>query len=178
MASDELTVVAGPRLGGENRLGRRASQHEAFEALGSFLLPCAVTRVSLLAVGCLRGATPRGQPWTPTVTLPQGRHGLRAWRMAVLSPFRELSLCRHVHHELWRSVLLDSTPIIAATTCHQRSYVERYSRAIVGFARGAYDRHRRSPGQGRSAPHRPMAALDAAGDGDGLASGTPMADLY
>ena len=117
-----------PRLGGENRLGRRASQHEEFEALGSFLLPCAVTRVSLLAVWCLLSATPGGQPWTPTVTLPQGRNGLSAWRMAVLSTFREFSLCRQVHGELMRSTLLDLTPIISATICHQRGYVERYSR--------------------------------------------------
>src|SRR6266446_1350056 len=48
--------------------------------------------------------------------------------MAVLSTFREPSLCRHVHRELLRSVLLDVTPIIAATACHQRNYVERYSR--------------------------------------------------
>jgi hypothetical protein len=27
-----------------------------------------------------------------------------------------------------RSVLLDVTPIIAATACHQRNYVKRYSR--------------------------------------------------
>ena len=51
-----------------------------------------------------------------------------AWRMAVLWTFREPSLCRHVHRELLRSVLLDVTPIIAATACHQRNYVERYSR--------------------------------------------------
>src|SRR2546430_390055 len=49
--------------------------------------------------------------------------------MAVLSTFREPSLCRHVHHELLRSVLLDLTPIIAPTACHQRNYVERYSRS-------------------------------------------------
>src|SRR5215468_1990214 len=128
IAADELTVVARPRLGGENSIGRRASQHEEFEALGSFLLPCAVTRGALLAVWCLRGATPRGQPWTPTVTLPQGRNGLSAWRMAVLSTFCEPSLCRHVHGELMRSALLDLTPIILLTPFHQRDYVERYSR--------------------------------------------------
>ena len=42
--------------------------------------------------------------------------------------FRVPSLCRHVHRALWRSVLLDVPPIIAATACHQRNYVERYSR--------------------------------------------------
>jgi hypothetical protein len=34
-----------------------------------------------------------------------------------------------VHRELMRSVWLDLTPIIAATACHQRNYVERYSRS-------------------------------------------------
>ena len=62
------------------------------------------------------------------MTLPPRRNGLIAWRMAGLSTFREPSLCRHVHRELLRSVLLDLTPIIAATTCHQKNYVERYSR--------------------------------------------------
>ena len=43
---------------------------------------------------------------------------LNARRMAVLETFREPSLGRHVHRELLRSVLLDLTPIIAATACH------------------------------------------------------------
>src|SRR5262249_4742541 len=51
--------------------------------------------------------------------------------MAVLSTFCEPSLWHHVHRELWRSVLLDVTPIISATACHQRNYVERYSRFTV-----------------------------------------------
>ena len=88
-------------------------------------------RVSLSARGCLSGATPRGQPWTAAVPLSPGRNGLNAWRMTVLSTCREPSLCRHVHHELLRSVLLDLTSTIAATTCHQRNDVERYCRSIV-----------------------------------------------
>jgi hypothetical protein len=40
------------------------------------------------------------------------------------------SLGRHVHRELLRSVWLDVTPIISATACYQRNYVERYSRYI------------------------------------------------
>src|SRR5262249_29360246 len=86
-------------------------------------------RVSQVARGGLIGATPRGQPWTSAVTLPPGRNGLIVWRMAVLSTFREPSLCRPVPRELFRSVLLYLTPIIAATACHQRNYVERYSRS-------------------------------------------------
>ena len=52
--------------------------------MGSLLLPCAATEVSLGVVWCLSGATPRGQPWSFAVTLPPGRRGLRARRMAVL----------------------------------------------------------------------------------------------
>jgi len=130
-ASDELPVVVRARRGGEKSIGRRASHHEECEALGSLLLPCAGTRVSLRAVWCLLGATPRGEPWTPTVTLLQGCNGLSAWRMAVLSPCREISLCRHVHRALLRSVWLDVPPILPATACHQRNYVERYSRANI-----------------------------------------------
>ena len=85
-------------------------------------------RVSQIAREGLIGATPRGQPWTSAVTLPPGRSGLIAWRIAVLSTCRAPSLCRHVHRALLRSVLLDVTPIISATACLQRNYVERYSR--------------------------------------------------
>src|SRR5438132_3581555 len=85
-------------------------------------------RVSQIARGGLIGATPRGQPWTSAVTLLPGRNGLSAWRMAALWTFRASSLCRHVHRELLRSAWLDLSPIIAATACHQRNYVERYSR--------------------------------------------------
>ena len=111
--------MGGPRI---TRNGR---------AMESFLLPCVATGVSLLAVWCLSGATPRGQPWTSAVILPHGRNGLNARRMAVLSTFCEPSLWHHVHRELWRSVLLDVTPIISATACHQRNYVERYSRSML-----------------------------------------------
>jgi hypothetical protein len=123
--------VARPWPGGEKRRGEQASLHEELEAIRPLLLPCAATGVCLLAVWCLIGATPRGQPWTPAVTLPQGCDGLSARRMALLSTFREPSLGRHVHRELLRSVLLDVTPIIAVTACHQRNYVERYSRFML-----------------------------------------------
>jgi hypothetical protein len=59
----------------------------------SLLLPYVATGVSLLAVWCLIGATPRGQPWTSAVTLPHGRNGLSARRMAVLYTLRAPSLC-------------------------------------------------------------------------------------
>src|SRR6266851_5926949 len=91
--------------------------------------PVCTPGLSLLARGCLIGATPRGQPWTSAVTLPHGRNGLSARRMAaVLYTFRAPSLCRQGHREFMRSAWLDLTPIIPATACHQRNYVERYSR--------------------------------------------------
>jgi hypothetical protein len=96
--------------------------------MASLLRPCVATGVSPLAVSCLSGATPRGQPWTSAVTHPHGRNGLNARRMAVLSTCHEPSLGRHVHRALLRSVLLALTPIISATACHQRNDVERYSR--------------------------------------------------
>ena len=40
-------------------------------------------RVSQIARGGLIGAPPRGQPWTSAGTLPPGRNGLRARRLAV-----------------------------------------------------------------------------------------------
>jgi hypothetical protein len=51
----------------------------------SLLLPYATTGLSLIAGGCLIGATPRGQPWTPAMMLPHGCQGLRVRRMTVLS---------------------------------------------------------------------------------------------
>ena len=109
----------------------QVSHHEEFEAIRLFLLPCATTELSLIAMWRLSGATSRGQPWTPAVTRPHGRDGLSARRMAVLWTFREPSLCRHVHRELLRNAVLDVTPRIPTTACHQRNYVERYS----GFRR-------------------------------------------
>src|SRR5438093_7560971 len=50
--------------------------------------------------------------------------------MGVLWTFREPSLCRHVRRELMRNALRDFTPIIPTTACHQRNYVETYSRFI------------------------------------------------
>jgi len=52
--------------------------------------------------------------------------------MAMLWTFHALSLCRHVYRELLRSAVLDVHPIIPATACHQRNYVERYSRYQFG----------------------------------------------
>src|SRR5207249_2894631 len=53
--------------------GHRITRNGA--ALESFLLTCATTELSLIAMWRLIGATPRGQPWTPAVTLLHGRDG-------------------------------------------------------------------------------------------------------
>src|SRR5712691_2677092 len=98
------------------------------EAMGSFLLPCAHPGVSQIARGGPDRCTSSGAAVDVCSDAPAWRNGLNAWRMAVLWTFRAPSLCRHMHRELSRSVLLDLTPIIAATACHQRNYVERYSR--------------------------------------------------
>ena len=103
--------MARPWPGGEKRIGGWASHHEESEAIGAFLLPCVATGVSLLVVGGRSGATPRGQPWTSAVTLPQGRNGLSARRRAVLWTLRASSLGRHVRRVLMRNAWLDFTPI-------------------------------------------------------------------
>src|SRR5215471_11739163 len=95
-----------------------------------------VTGASPIARGYLSGATPWGQPWTPTVPLPHRCDGLSAQRMAVLWTFCAPSLCRHVCGELLRNALCDFTLILPTTACHQRNYVETYSR----FIRETYQR--------------------------------------
>ena len=92
----QASSVERPLPGGEKRTAGRASHHEALCSGWGVSPPVWTTRLSLTAVRSLIGATPRGQPWTPAVTLPHGREGLSARRMAVLCTFREPSLCRHV----------------------------------------------------------------------------------
>jgi hypothetical protein len=98
--------------------------------MGSFLLTCATTWLTLIAGWCLMGATPRGQPWTPALTLPHVRDGLSVLLMAVLCPFRRPSMCRPMHRPFMRNKLLDLTTIVPATACHQRNDIETYSRSI------------------------------------------------
>ena len=57
------------------------------EAMGFVSPPVCLTGLSLIAIGCLIGATPRGQPWTLALMLSHGRGGLRARRMAVFCTF-------------------------------------------------------------------------------------------
>ena len=96
--------------------------------------PVCAPGVSQIARGGLIGATPRRQPWTSAGTLPHRRTGLNARRMAVWWTFRAPSLGRQAHRELLRCVWLDVPPIMPATACHQRNYVERYSRSNVTCA--------------------------------------------
>ena len=97
----------------------------------SWLLTCATPWLALISGWCLIGATHRGQPWTPAVTLPHRRDGLSALLMAVLWTFRRSTMCRHVHREFMRNELFDLTTIVPATACLQRNYVRTYSRFMV-----------------------------------------------
>jgi hypothetical protein len=103
-------VVARPWPGGEKRSSGRASHPEEGEAMASLLLPCVATRVSLRALWCLSGATPRGQPWPSAVTLPPGRDGLSVRRMTALWTFHASSPGCHVPREFLRTALSDVTP--------------------------------------------------------------------
>ena len=53
--------------------------------MGSFLLPCVTTGLSLNTVWCLSGATPRGQPWTPAMAAGLTDH---VWTLKEVLMFR------------------------------------------------------------------------------------------
>jgi hypothetical protein len=99
--------------------------------MGSFLLSYATAELSLRAVWCLIGATPRGQHWTPAVTLPHMGCGLGVRRMAVLCTCSMPSMYRSVPHQLMRNKLHNFTTIVSVTVYYQGSYVETYSRFIL-----------------------------------------------
>jgi hypothetical protein len=82
-----------------------ASRHEDLVSDGVVAPPVCDPRVVLLAMWCLLGATHRGQPWTPALTLPHGRDGLSVRLMAVLCTCSRPSRCRHVHRQLMRNEL-------------------------------------------------------------------------
>src|SRR5262245_15292691 len=87
---------------------------------------------------------------------PHGCYGLSARRMVVLWTFREPALCRRVHRAFMRNALLDYTPIIPATACHQGSYVETYSRSILMTSLAATE----SRGPGRCGGHGSVRSPD------------------
>ena len=110
--------------------GQRITRH--CEAMRSLLLPYATTGLSLIAGGCLIGATPRGQPRMPAMMLPHGYEGLRVRRRTVLWTFRRPFMGRPVPRQLLRNALLDLTTIVPATAYHRRSY----TRDTVGITNG------------------------------------------
>ena len=114
---------------------RRAAPPVAWCGHGVVAPPVCAAGVSLLARGGRSGATPRGQPWTSAVTLLLGCNGRSARRMVVLGAFRVPSLGRHVPRECLRSAWRDLTPLMSATACHQRNYVERYSRCTSALVK-------------------------------------------
>src|SRR5438552_3851905 len=97
--------------------------------MASSLLPCATTGLSRIAGWCVIGETPWGQLWTPVLTLPHVRDGLRVLLMAVLCTFRRPFIGRPVPRQFMRNALLDLTTLVSATAYHRRSYAERYSRS-------------------------------------------------
>src|SRR5438309_1665352 len=71
--------------------------------------------------------------------LLHGCDGLSARRMAVLWTFCGPSLCRHGRRELLRNTVLDFTPLMPATACHQRNNVETYSRYSAEVSNHRYE---------------------------------------
>src|SRR6516164_7386768 len=94
----------------------------------AFLLTCATTWLSLIAVWFVLNATHRGQQEVSALTLSHVRYGLSALLMSVLCTFRRPSMCLQVHHELPRNAWRDLTTIIPIRPYHKRSYVEPCSR--------------------------------------------------
>jgi hypothetical protein len=82
-------------------------------------------------LGGARSGNSLGSAWTPVLTLPHRRDGLRVLLMAVLCPFHRLSMCRPVHRQFLRNALLDLTTIVPTTAYHQSNYAETYSRSMV-----------------------------------------------
>src|SRR6266571_2518905 len=79
----QASSVERPLPGGAKRTAGRASHHEEWCSDWVVSPPVWTAGLSLIAVWGMSGATPRGQPWTPAVTLPHSRHGLSVRRMAV-----------------------------------------------------------------------------------------------
>ncbi len=108
--------------------GQRITRH--CEAMRSLLLPYATTGLSLIAGGCLIGATPRGQPRMPAMMLPHGYEGLRVRRRTVLWTFRRPFMGRPVPRQLLRNALLDLTTIVPATAYHRRNQLPPAKRVV------------------------------------------------
>jgi len=85
-SKNDNPFILAPKLR-EPRDGR-ASPPVVWWGDGVVAPPVCATGLSLIARGRLIDATPRGQPWTPAVTLPQGRTGRSVRRMTVWWTFR------------------------------------------------------------------------------------------
>ena len=70
-----------------------------------FEFPILPTWLSRIAVGFSLGATHQGQPWTPALTLPHLRYGLRVLRIEVFGTFCMPSMCRHARRQFMRHEL-------------------------------------------------------------------------
>ena len=79
------------------------------------LLTCSTPWWSLLSVWFVIGETPRGQPWTPALTLPHVRDGLSVLLLEVFWTFRMPSICRQVHRQLMCNALPTFTTIVPTT---------------------------------------------------------------
>ena len=119
MASKEHPVR---RRQQERRVGRASRGRVRRE--GRFLPVCA-PGVSWSARGRLRAATPPGQPWTPAMPRPQGRHGRRA-----------PSLCRPLHRACRRRVWRAVPPVRPAMACHHSHHREGDRRGRRGDGTG------------------------------------------
>ena len=118
-----------PSRGGEKRTAVWTSHPEDRGSDDGIAPRYVTTEWSLIAGEYVIGAIPRGRPRMPAMRLPHGCEGLCVWRRTVLWTFREPSLwvvmCA-VNYCATRGSI--SPPIIPATACHQRDYVERCSR--------------------------------------------------
>ena len=67
------------------------------------------------------------RPWAPLIAgVLEGEHPLESAVDAGRGP----SMGRPLLHSFMRNELLDLTTTLSATACHQRNYVETYSRSM------------------------------------------------
>jgi hypothetical protein len=102
-----LTSIAwGRGQGQEAKRGEAGGPHLTGigQAMGALLLLGAPPGGPLIARGCLRRATPRGQSWPSAGALPQGRHGLSVL-LAVFCASGVADICRQVQRQLLRNEL-------------------------------------------------------------------------
>ncbi len=112
---------------GKSEAGRDASQVRTWEGWHHHMA------LALNSVWFLRGATHRGQPWTPALTLPHVRDG---WSVLLMEVFRTLSvpsMCRTSPADECATRWPACPIIVPVTGCHQGSDVEIYRRAMLPY---------------------------------------------